>query len=173
MSLMYRERQHKLFAHICLSFCKNISILLAETSTLGTSLKGVWHEIFALRLFHKPDSPGPLSIPLGPYKNLRRYSKVWVNHRCKKKVWDRKLFHFMLRCCWVVDYTHLMIFYFMFTLRCSKAHIVRTVSSPVSRPPVINYRQFHCYRLLVNAGVVTGDKLIAGIMESMKIWDKA
>jgi hypothetical protein len=61
----------------------------------------------------------------------------------------------------------------MFTLRCRKADIVATVSSPVLTTPVIDYRQFHCYRFLVNAGVVTGDKLIAGIMESMKIRETA
>jgi hypothetical protein len=33
--------------------------------------------------------------------------------------------------------------------------------------PVINYRQCRCYRLLIIAGVVvTGDKLVAGVMDT-------
>ncbi len=39
-------------------------------------LKGVWHEIFDFRFFHESVSPGPPSIPLGPFwiffENTRR-----------------------------------------------------------------------------------------------------
>ncbi len=31
-------------------------------------LKGVWHEIFSFRIFHESVSPGPLSMPLGPFQ---------------------------------------------------------------------------------------------------------
>ncbi len=30
--------------------------------------KGVWHEIFSVKSFHESVSPGPLSIPLGPFR---------------------------------------------------------------------------------------------------------
>jgi hypothetical protein len=56
-----------------------------------------------------------------------------------------------------------------------QAHIVATVSSLVSLTLLaINYRQCHCYRQLIILGViVTGNKLISGVMESIKIRDKA
>ncbi len=124
------------------------SFLLAERPPMANWL-GVWHEIFNFRLFFMNQfPPGPWVSHWSLTKicgDIRKYGLITV---VKEKVWDRKLFHFMLRCCWVVDNGHQMIFYFMFTLRFSKAHIVTTVSSPVSRPPMINYRQFHCYRIL-------------------------
>ncbi len=52
-------------------------------------------------------------------------------------------------------YTHsIIIFYLMFALRCTKADIVATVSSPLSLLPVINYLQCHCYRRLIVAGMI-------------------
>jgi hypothetical protein len=47
--------------------------------------------------------------------------------------------------------------------------------SPALLLPTINYHRCSCYWRVANivAGVVTGDKLIAGVMESMKIWYKA
>jgi hypothetical protein len=51
---------------------------------------------------------------------------------------------------------------------------VATVSSPISLTLAINYRRCHCYRQLIISGViVTGNKLIAGVMELIKIRDKA
>jgi hypothetical protein len=63
----------------------------------------------------------------------------------------------------------------MFTLKCRQAHIFATVSSPVSLTLLaINYRRWHCYRQLIISGViVTSNKLIAGVMELIKIRDKA
>ncbi len=40
--------------------------------------------------------------------------------------------------------------------------------------PAINYRRFCCYRqLIITIVVYTSDELIAGVMELMKICDKA
>jgi hypothetical protein len=65
----------------------------------------------------------------------------------------------MLGCC-LHSYNDFLL---MFTLRCGQADIVATVSSTVST--------FH--RKLTIAGVVvTAEKLIAGVMESMKIREK-
>ncbi len=63
-----------------------------------------------------------------------------------------------------------MLLYLMFTLRCRQADFVASVAGgvvtsvyllPVSLLPSINYPQCRCYQL------------ITGVMESMKIWNKA
>jgi hypothetical protein len=71
-------------------------------------------------------------------------------------------------------YTLILVFNLILTLRCRKADIVATVSSPVSLTPVVNYRRCCFYKPLIIAGVfVIGNKVITGVMESMKIRDKA
>ncbi len=62
-------------------------------------LKGVWHEIFAFRFFHKSVSLGALSIQLGPFQifsKIRGDIREWmfisgVNDTGKKreKFWDK------------------------------------------------------------------------------------
>jgi hypothetical protein len=49
----------------------------------------------------------------------------------------------------------------------SPAGVTRDKLSPVLLLPAINYCQCHCYRRLIIAGVVvTGDKLIAGVVDT-------
>ncbi len=43
------------------------------------SLKGVWHEIFEFRLFHKSMSPEPMSISLGPFRIFRKFAEIFEN----------------------------------------------------------------------------------------------
>jgi hypothetical protein len=68
----------------------------------------------------------------------------------------------------------------MFTLRSRQADFVASVSSSVPLLPVLllavkyHYHRRCCFWQLIIAGVVvTGDKLIAGVMESLKIRNKA
>ncbi len=55
-----------------------------DFNALGVNmfLKGVWHEIFDFRIFfRKSVSPGPLSIPLGPFRifsKTRRDIRKWM-----------------------------------------------------------------------------------------------
>jgi hypothetical protein len=71
-----------------------------------------------------------------------------------------------------------MIFYLMFTLRCWLADFF---SLPVLLTLAINYHQCCCYQPSIIVGIVvtgdcvavTGDKVIAGVTESMKIRNKA
>jgi hypothetical protein len=69
-----------------------------------------------------------------------------------------------------------MIFFLMLTLRYRQADFVAIISSPVPLTLAINYCKCKCcfYRRYIKAGVVvTSDKVITGIMESMKIRNKA
>jgi len=67
----------------------------------------------------------------------------------------------------------------MFTLMCCKCFIVSVADfgnklSIVLLLPAVNYYRCHCYWQLINADViVTADEVIAIIMESMKIQNKA
>jgi len=48
---------------------------------MENTLKGVWHEIFDISFFHKSVSPGPLSIPLGPFQifsKIRGDIREWM-----------------------------------------------------------------------------------------------
>jgi hypothetical protein len=42
-------------------------------------LKGVWHEIFDISFFHKLMSPGPLSIPSGPFRIFSKIAEIFAN----------------------------------------------------------------------------------------------
>ncbi len=65
--------------------------------------KGSLTQDFPLQVFFKNQFPH-----FEFYENLRRYTK---RHRWyMKKFWGRKFFHILLRCYWVVVYTHIMIF---------------------------------------------------------------
>jgi hypothetical protein len=56
-------------------------------------------------------------------------------------------------------YTLIMVFNLILTLRCRKADIVATVSSPVSLSPAENYRQcFSCKPFIIAGVFVTGNK---------------
>jgi hypothetical protein len=59
----------------------------------------------------------------------------------------------------------------MFTLRCRQVDIFAIISSPLSTIPAINYRSY--WQLIIAGVFVTGDKLIAGVMESKTIQDMA
>jgi hypothetical protein len=117
-------------------------------------------------------------VSLNFYEKSQRYSKLidyrWCGVNGTGNKWeDRKLFSCfveMLLGCYLHWYN---IFSIMFTMRCRQADFVASVSSPLSLTPTINYRQCYCYwRLMIVGVIVTSDKLIACVMESMKIWNR-
>jgi hypothetical protein len=91
-------------------------------------LKGQCHEIFRFWFFfHQSVSPQPQSIPLGPF---RIFSKILGDIRSSRlttgavdtggkseKSSIRKILIILLGYLWIVEWTHINIFAFKFTLR--------------------------------------------------------
>ncbi len=123
-------------------------------------LKGVWYEIFSFFFLSHISFPLCPEYPIGAishfYENSRMYSNVKVNHWCqqhREKVW-------------VVVYLYRMIF------NISRYRQTDTRTTVLSL--AINYCQCRYYLQLIIAGVVvTTNKWITGLMESMKIRDNA
>ncbi len=65
------------FVHYLTAACRNDFGMFA--SKKGRFLKGVWHEIFDFRFFHLSLSPGPPSIPLGPFEFFRKFAEIFEN----------------------------------------------------------------------------------------------
>jgi hypothetical protein len=111
------------------------------TSRQAHFLKGCLTQDFCQVFFHKSLPLGPLSIPWGPfriftkiYRDFRKYRLITgVNNndeKCKNfEIGSFSIFLYIY--IWVVVYTHIMIFYLMFIVRCREADFVASVSSPV------------------------------------------
>ncbi len=143
-------------------------------------LKEVWHEIFDFMCFHESVYHGPLRVPLGPFECLRKFAEIFESKGKsavsttpainEKNFGKGGFFHILLRCCCL---THTKICYLLFTLmlRWRKADCVASVLGKISLLPVKNDHRCHCYRLwIISSVVVKGNKFIAGVMESMKIF---
>ncbi len=91
---------------------RHITVLRTNTIIYNASLhsmelKGVWHEIFVFRFFHKSVSLGPLNIPIGPFQifsKIRGDIREWmfisdVNDTGEKreKFWDKIFKNILLR----------------------------------------------------------------------------
>jgi hypothetical protein len=71
------------FEQLIKAYCTRIYICSwKQTTGAAAALKGVWHEIFDFNFFsHEFVSPGPLSIPLGPFQlflKIRRGNHEWM-----------------------------------------------------------------------------------------------
>ncbi len=120
------------------------------------------------------------------YESSLRYSKVKLSHLghntgdgkkkfevesflifcwdAEKKVWGRKFFHILLRCCWVAVNAHIRIFYF--SLRWRQADFGKFHRRCQWVTPAINYRRCCRYRRkIITVVIVTGDRLIDGCYE--------
>jgi hypothetical protein len=97
-----------------------------------------------------------------PWSRIRMLTFSHPGSRGQKgtqsRIRNTGFFHILLKCWWVTVYIHIMVFYLMFTLKiwyCCNCFIIAYVNDTD------------------DTVVVTGDKLIASVMESMKIREKA
>ncbi len=100
--------------------------------------KGSLTREFRLQVFfHKSVSPGPLSIPLGPFRifsKIRGDNRKWmfitgVNDTGNKwkKFWGIIFFYFLLRATLSAHYTYRLNYCLFFIFRCKQANIGKTL----------------------------------------------
>ncbi len=96
-----------------------------------------------------------ISFPLGPWYSvlailnfIQKLAEIFDTSDNWEKFLVRNFLHILLRCCWVAVYTHIMIFYLMFILRCRQA-------DPASVSSLVSWHRWW----IITSVVVTGDTL--------------
>ncbi len=79
ISAKYRKCQNRTFSISSTLICvhKNLNKRLVYWVKVWL-LKGQCHKIFDFRFFHESVSPKHLSIPLGPFRFLRKFAEIFV-----------------------------------------------------------------------------------------------
>ncbi len=150
---------------------KKVPRPVKQHKTFLNDLKGVWHEILSFKFFYKSVSPGPLSVPLGPFGmflkirgDIRESMFIsGVDNTCDKrgKFWGVIIFIFFKIAYLSALYSCKFNFCLFFIFRPRQAGIVGTVLSAMSLTPAkslsavsltqaINFRLFGYFWPLVS-----------------------